>query len=158
MRTPLPSDGLAWLEEQGVSNPALALSEAGFAPFRALENARGDHLTRRKAFLELLVDGRFDPVEHAASFDANDLPEVLGWLQKWAYDLAANRLAGRTRYNIDFAAPLRHIASGTDLQQLSSLNRSLVNYQSRLGHPLNPRLIFEYLFVSYLRSVGARCR
>ena len=156
MRVPPPAEGIAWLAEQGVEEPSLALSEAGFAPFRALENSDANHVKRRKQFLGLLADDTLDPLGHAATLDADDLPDVLGWLHKWTYDLVANRLTGRTRYNLDFSVVLHRLSERADLSQLGRLYRTLVKYQSYLGHPLNPRLIFEHLFLSYLRCIRAQ--
>lgn len=156
MRVPPPAEGIAWLAEQGVEEPSLALSEAGFAPFRARETADATHVKRRKHFLGLLADNKLDPLHHAATLDADDLPDVVGWLHKWTYDLVANRLAGRTRYNLDFSVPLRGISERADVPQLGRLYRTLVKCQSYLGHPLNHRLIFEHLFLSYVRSTDSQ--
>lgn len=155
MRIPGPAESIPWLAEQGVKDPLLALSVAGFAPLRALEDMRADNLERRKIFLRRLANGTLDPIGDAGNHDSTELPQVLGWLHQWTYDLVANRLSGRTRYNPDFAEPLRHISRQADIVQLGRYHRSLVAYQSRLGHPLNPRLVFEYLFLSYLRSIGS---
>jgi DNA polymerase-3 subunit delta' len=150
MRAPPPAEGMAWLAEQGVEDPSSVLSEAGFAPFRALANADADHVERRKQFLRLLADDTLSPLDVAATLDPDALPDVLGWLHKWTYDLVANRLTGRTRYNLDFAVPLRRIAERADVAQLGRLFRTLARYQSYLGHPLNPKLVFEHLFLAYL--------
>jgi DNA polymerase-3 subunit delta' len=153
MHAPQANEGIAWLAEQGVAEPLLVLSEAGFAPLRARDHSQGDYLKRRKDFLGRLADDTLDPIEQAATLDLTDLPEILGWLQRWTYDLVANRLTGRTRYNLDFAVPLRRTSGRADVARLGRLYRTLITYQSSLGHPLNARLIFEHLFLSYLRCI-----
>jgi len=153
MRAPTRLEGVNWLAERGISEPELALAAAGFAPLRALENEKGEQRNRRKAFFEALAAETVDAVGLAAELDAIDLQIVLGWLQTWIYDLTTNRLVGRTRYNLDFAGPLRDVARRTNLPHLVSLYRSLVRQQSRVNHPLNSQLVFEQLLVSYSRCV-----
>lgn len=154
MRVPAPAESMAWLVEQGVEDPLSGLAAAGFAPLRALENAREGHRERRKIFLGRLANSTLDPIGHAAAHDSGELPQILGWLHKWTYDLVANRLVARTRYNLDFVVPLKRISKQADVVQLGRLYRTLAAYQSRLGHPLNARLVLEHLFLSYRKCVG----
>jgi DNA polymerase-3 subunit delta' len=157
-RIPTPAESIAWLADQGISEPGQALSEAGFAPLRAVENARGNYRERRREFLGRLTRRPFDAVDHATVLDGRELPDVLEWLQKWTYDLMGTRLAGRIRYNHDYATYLREISAQAEVVELGRLYRSLVAHQSRLTHPLNPRLALERLLLSYVRSVERRRR
>ena len=155
MPVPSAEEGLAWLMGQGAVEPVLALAEAGFAPFRALENAKSDYFERRKTFLGTLARGNLDPISEAAVPGPGDLADVLSWFQKWTYDLTVVRLAGRVRYNPDFLDPLRRIADQANVMHLGKLYRSLLNDQAMLNHPLNPRLVLERMFVAYVRCVQA---
>jgi DNA polymerase-3 subunit delta' len=157
-RIPTPAESIAWLAGQGISEPGQALSEAGFAPLRAVENARGNYRERRKAFLGRLTSLPFDAVAHAAVLDARDLPDVLEWLQKWTYDLMGARLANRIRYNHDFAPELRQISARAEVVQLGRLFRFFAGHRSRLAHPLNPRLTLERLLLSYESCVAGTHR
>jgi DNA polymerase-3 subunit delta' len=156
MPVPTVALGAAWLAEQGVEDPLFVLAEAGNAPLRAMENARGRHFERRKSFLERLANGTLDPIRDAATHDSTELPEVLGWLHKWTYDLVANRLTGRARYNPDYADSLQRISRQANVVQLGRYYRTLVSYRSRLGHPLSSRLVLEHLFFLYLRCLDRR--
>jgi DNA polymerase-3 subunit delta' len=153
MSAPPVAQSLVWLAEQGVEEPLLALSEAGSAPLRALENSRGNNRRQRQEFLARLAQDALDPIAYAANLDLIDFARVVGWLYKWTYDLVANRMAGRTRYNLDFAVPLGRISARADVARIGQLHRTLVRYQSTLGHPLNARLALENLFLSYLSCV-----
>ena len=156
MSVPSATEGLAWLVAQGVDEPSLALSEAGFAPFRALENARGNSLTRRKAFLSVLAGGDLDPVAHAETAASDELPKILSWLQKWTFDIVLLKLSGRIRYNPDFAGQIEAIATRSDILQVTRCHRQLLREEASVHHPLNPRLVLERSLIDYLRCTRAR--
>lgn len=149
MRCPLPAESIDWLAAHGVESAAEVLSEAGFAPLRALEYMHGDYRERRKRFLDSLAAQTHDLLGLAASQEGRDLPQILGWLQKWIYDLLSMRLTGRIRYNSEYAVALRQLASRIDAASLVQLYRVLVVHESRLGHPLNARLALERLLLTY---------
>lgn len=155
MPAPSTEEGLAWLTShgQGIAEASLALREAGFAPFQALENGRAGYFERRKAFLEALTRRGFDPLTEAVSFGPTGVAEILNLLQKWVYDLAVAKSSGRIRYNTDFAEPLRQIAECVDSLQLTRFYRSLLKAQASLNHPLNSRLALEQMFIDYTRCV-----
>lgn len=153
MRIPIPEESTAWMLEEGIEHPAQALADAGFAPLQALDNTRGDYPERRKSFLEHLAARAFDPVGFAATHEGRELPQVLGWLQKWTYDLVSMRLTGHIRYNPDFKQTLQELAKHADAVQLERFYRALVLGESRVRHPLNPRLVLEHLFLSYQRCM-----
>ncbi len=153
MRSPIPAESIDWLAAQGVEDPAQVLSEAGFAPLRAQENTRGDYRERRKMFLDLLATRMLAPLGFAATQEGRELPRIVGWLQKWTYDLLSMRLSGSIRYNSDFAPSLRELAPQAEPVQLGRLYRELVAQDSRLGHPLNARLVLEQLLLTYQRCM-----
>jgi DNA polymerase III subunit delta' len=134
----------------------LALSEAGCAPFQALENARGNYLARRRAFLGTLVRGDLDPVAHADALVSQELSNILGWLQKWTYDIVYMKCSGRVRYNPDFSAEIETIAARAHLLQFTRFHRSLLEEQASVNHPLNSRLVIERSLIGYLRCSQAR--
>jgi DNA polymerase-3 subunit delta' len=155
MRTPSASEGAAWLAQEGVEEPRLALSEAGFAPLQALQNARGEHLARRRAFLGALAGGNLDPVAYGETAAPDELPKMLTWLQKWTYDLVAAKCSGRVRYNPDFAERIASIADRSEVRLLTRFHRRLLSEQASVHHPLNPRLVLERSLIGYLQSTCA---
>ena len=75
---------------------------------------------------------------------------LLGWLQRWTYDLLSAKSGGKVRYNPDFEIALTRIAGGLRAADLARYHRQLVRQQRSVNHPLNPRLFIEQLLLSYV--------
>jgi DNA polymerase-3 subunit delta' len=78
--------------------------------------------------------------------------EVVGWLQKWTFDLLLQRHAGVVRYNPDFSRAIETLAAGIEPLALLRYHHELVRFQRVVEHPLNARLLFERLFIDYARA------
>lgn len=146
---PLPEQhaALQWLKEQGVEKPESALSAAAGAPLAALEAASLDGVLR--AFLHKLQDPGFDPLDLGQSCGNLEPIVVVGWLQRWVYDVLQVRMAGVIRYFPDFASGLQAAAAQTNAVKLLELQRKLTQARGLAQHPLNPRLYYESLFMDY---------
>ncbi len=148
---PTPAVPLAvkWLREQGSAEPALSLAQTGNAPLAALALDDGEFWTHRKSLLEGLAApgvADFALVEAVRDFPA---PQLLGWMQRWTYDMLSVKSAGRVRYNPDFEKPLRELASRLRAVDIARFHRTLVHQQRSVYHPLNARLYVEQLLFSY---------
>lgn len=138
---------IEWLKEQGVANPAAALAAAADAPLAALDSAQLE--APLKAFLQRLQDPGFDPLELAQACGTLEPGIVVGWLQRWTYDLIEYKTAGSIRYFPDFSTSLQAVSRATNLFMLLELQRKLAQARALAQHPLNPRLYFESLFLDY---------
>ncbi len=147
---PTPSAAVAeqWLREQGAAEPALSLAQTGNAPLAALRLAADDYWTQRKLVLGALST-RFNALELAERARDYSPPRLLGWLQRWSYDLLLKKTAGRVRYNPDYEAALTQAAKSLDALQLARYHRMLVSWQRIINHPLNARLFIEQMLLSY---------
>src|SRR5688572_7890870 len=107
---PAPDAARAWLAEQGVANPDLALAHAGGAPLLAAGYDE-EYWRRREWFLKAL--GAKDMNALALAEQLSDAPPalVVGWLQKWAHDIACHSAGGPVGYNPDFAAAIGAVAA-----------------------------------------------
>jgi DNA polymerase III subunit delta' len=74
---------------------------------------------------------------------------VVGWLQKWVYDLVAARMGGAIRYNLRQESALSAIAGALPGPALLRFERSLSTARAIALHPLNPRLFLEEIFLRY---------
>ncbi|HSD41015.1 MAG TPA: DNA polymerase III subunit delta' [Burkholderiales bacterium] len=143
-----PEDALPWLRAQGLKDPEVGLLHAGNAPLAALEQA-GESARTREALIARL--GRPD----ASALDLADACQgvapdaVVGWLQKWAYDLVAMKMCGTIRYNVRQESALRAIAGALSAPALLRFERSLSAARAIALHPLNPRLFLEEIFLRY---------
>jgi DNA polymerase III subunit delta' len=155
---PMPpkQQALAWLKEQGIASPEIALALAGGAPMlaRDLAEPREEEL-RRRLLAELSRPSGADPLQFAAAVDRGAVERTIHWLQTWVHDLVRVRMGGGARHHGDLAAALQAKARGADLEALFALERELASARRLAGHPLNPRLVAEHLLMAYNRATSA---
>jgi DNA polymerase-3 subunit delta' len=146
----------AWLEKRGLANAALGLAQAGGAPLRALRFDE-EFWRNREAFNRALARPSFDPLSAAEELRECSPAFALGWFQRWSFDIALYRSAGRVRYNPDLVEPIAATAARVGLRQMLRFHREMVGLQRIVAHPLNPRLFLEALLLDYAALIrGAR--
>ena len=152
---PVPAEAEAWLAAQGVEQGGLYLAQAGNAPLMAVEVSQPEYQSERIKFLKQLSDptaaGRV--LEIAAAAQAVPMGNVIHWMSCWCHDLMMTKLAGRLRFNPDFAAALGKLASAIGNGELIALQTQVANAVKAVNHPLNPRLFLEQLLLSYFHLV-----
>lgn len=152
---PAPERGesLAWLQAQGVADPAGLLAAAGGAPLSALELAAS--AAGREAFLAGLGDAGTGPLALAEQAQGAAAPaQVIAWLQRWCYDLLASRLGAAVRYHPKYERLISEISSRCAAADLAAYLRVLAEARSLAQHTLNPRLFFEDLLIRYRALTG----
>ncbi len=148
---PTPQSDVAerWLREQGIAEPALSLAQTGNAPLLSLTLNDAAYWDQRKSVLNGLTarDGEM----LALAERLRDIPAVrlLGWLQRWTYDLLSVRSGGPVRYNPDYQKALGQIAAKLRAIDLARYHRLLLRQQRTVNHPLNARLNIEQMLLSY---------
>ncbi len=149
---PEPEGALRWLKEQGVGQPEEALAAVGGAPLAALKSAEteGDRL----AFIEGMARTRFDPIALAETVQRVPLWDLVGWLQRWSFDLLLARATGRVRYHVGREKSIAEIAERCDAAGIASYLRRLAQAKALARHPLNAKLFVEDLLLQYQRLVG----
>lgn len=147
-----------WLAQAGVDEPAHWLAMAGGAPLLAVELGSQEE----SALLDILVaemarGSALDPLAAAAAIDRvvkadkrpAPLKRMIGWAQKWLFDLT---LAGEglpLRYFIGQEQRLRTLAQATATPNLLVFSRKTLQYKTQCEQPLNSRLFLEEFFMSY---------
>ncbi len=158
--TPQAAAAELWLHQQGAANPALSLAQTGNAPLAALALDDGEFWTQRKILLGNLAAPRVDALTLAEQVREFPVGRLLGWLQRWSYDLLSAKSAGRVRYNPDFEKTLMQMACHLRAADIARHHRALLLQQRNVNHPLNPRLFIEQLLLSYaalLRGASQWC-
>src|SRR5882762_3196911 len=150
---PEPAQVLRWLKEQGVERPETALAAAGGAPLAALKAVETE--ADRLGFIEGLQNPRFDPIALAESVGRVPLWDLVGWLQRWSYDLLLARVAGRIRYNPDQEGVIAATARRCNAAELAGYLRQLAAARALARHPLNAKLFAEDLLLGYQRLIRA---
>ncbi|PTB16919.1 DNA polymerase III subunit delta' [Trinickia symbiotica] len=149
---PTPSADLAteWLASQGVDEGAALLAEAGGAPLAALALAADENRALRDFALKQLAAGpECDAFACGEALQKLPVPVVLGWLQRWLYDLLAERTARRPRYFPAAERELARCAARVDANAFARYLRTVTRERAVENHPLNARLVFEALFIGY---------
>jgi DNA polymerase III subunit delta' len=150
MPTPESERARQWIAEQGVADAAAWLAEAGGAPLAALALAADENRALREFALKQLAAGReCDAFACGEALQKLPVPVVLGWLQRWLYDLLAQRTAQRPRYFPAAARELAHCAARIDANAFARYLRTVTRERAIENHPLNARLVFEALFIGY---------
>jgi DNA polymerase III subunit delta' len=150
MRLPSPEEGRAWLATQGIDDAANLLAEAGGAPLNALALASDENRALRDFTLAQLAAGpNCDAFACGENLQKLPVPLVLGWLQRWLYDVLAQRTAGRPRYFPGAAKALARCAQSADPAALARYIKTVTRQRAVENHPLNARLVFEELFIEY---------
>jgi DNA polymerase-3 subunit delta' len=147
--TPTTAAAEHWLREQGIAEPALSLAQTGNAPLAARALDDGEFWTQRKALLGGLAGSGLDALALAERVRDFPVGRLLGWLQRWTYDLLSAKSAGRVRYNPDFEKALSELAARLRVADIARYHRALVRQQRSVNHPLNSRLFIEQLLLSY---------
>ncbi len=154
---PEPGEAAAWLAEQGVAEPGLALAQAAGAPLAALELATAEWQDERRAWLAALGEPQRLPVIGlAARIDAGArdarrarLARSIDWLLAWIADLMRVAAGGDAQWNPDFAAALARLAPRVAPVAAFRYHGSLLRQRALLAHPLQPRLVAEALLIDY---------
>jgi DNA polymerase III subunit delta' len=150
MSVPQPEEASAWLASQGVDDPAGLLAQAGGAPLAALALASDENRALRDFTLAQLAAGpNCDAFACGENLQKLPVPLVLGWLQRWLYDLLAQRTAGRARYFPGAAKALARCAQSADPAALAHYMKTVTRQRAVENHPLSARLVFEELFIGY---------
>ena len=150
---PMPGveQSVAWLKQQGVKNPEAALAQAGFAPLLAAQLAdEAEESEEYKRFLqEIRQPARLDAFALAEALQKTDPARVVHWLQQWCYDLGSARFAGKVRYHTEQADAIKGLAARISPLDLVRYQKELLTARREASHPLNPKLQFESLLLSY---------
>lgn len=147
--TPDGPAATAWLSKQGVRESALALAQSGGTPLRALELNASEDWGTRAACLRQIAAEDLDVIAASEAVSGFPSPDLVGWMQKWSYDIAYYAATGSVRYNPDQAETIARIAARVDRLAALRFHRETVALQRAVHHPLNPRLFTEHLLLSY---------
>ena len=79
--------------------------------------------------------------------------ELVGWLQRWSYDLLLARIAGRIRYHVNHEGLITDTSRSCKAADIAAYLRRLTQARSLARHPLNAKLFVEDLLLQYQRLI-----
>lgn len=165
---PDPAAATAWLRQQtGAADVAGVLAFCGGMPLAAQTLAGADASACREQFVAAVQDpGRSDPLRVAALWEgwckrkpeagfAVSLAMLADWLQKWVFDLALWKSAGRVMFHPGQERAIERLVAGVAFANLAACYNELLRIKRIAEHPLNPRLFLEDMLLRYGRAVAA---
>jgi DNA polymerase-3 subunit delta' len=130
------------------------LGLAAGSPLRAVTLADVDYQTRRRALLQdLLAAKKMNALllaERYAKLVNADFSQLLLWLQQWAQDMLAVKLAGRVYYHLDHTEQLHSLALRVKLSLLQLWQLRLQQARAAVAHPLNVQMVLEDILLDYV--------
>jgi DNA polymerase-3 subunit delta' len=160
LEMPLPSqeESTAWLQQQGISNPESLLAHAGFAPLQAacLDEDAGAVDERSRFLQEIKQPYKLNPFALAEHIQKIEPAKVIYWLQQWCYDITSAKLTGQVRYNSELSELINKISINVTIFNLVQFNKELLVAKRESSHPLNAKLQFESLLLSYCQMMLAK--
>ncbi len=132
---------------------------AGGVPMRVLKWKESGVLRPLQALIETFSAQPSDPISLAARWDgllksdpALSLEHLVEEVQRWLFDLAQDRMAGRMRYHAGWPRPK---AAGNSLDPIALLSawQELMQFRRSSRHPLNQLLFLEDMATHFLRAL-----
>jgi DNA polymerase-3 subunit delta' len=157
LRAPMPQVGAAldWLRSQGVEAAEEKLAEAGGAPVGLDDpgdEGRGLSPELRRRMFELLAQGGRLNLADIIGAVPRDVPvsAAIRLLQRWGWDLLAERQAGRLRYYPRQQRAIGAVARSSEPERLVGWLLRLMEAQAMSSHPLNAKLAVESALIGYM--------
>ena len=165
LRAPIPSQpqALQWLRSVGVDRAEAKLAEAGGAPLGIADEAGLDHRQTlepalHEALIKLLSRGAALTGAQIVSTVPKDIAvaPAIRLLQRWGWDLLAERLAGRVRYYPQYQRQFATLSRAIEPSRVVDWAAALAQTQAVSDHPLNARLVVESALLGYAEAMRPR--
>lgn len=162
LRAPSPSrtHALAWLRSIGVDGAEARLAEAGGAPVGIAEETAPEQRQAldpglHELLLKLLARGAALTGAQIVSSVPKDIAvaPAIRLLQRWGWDLLAERLAGRVRYYPQHQREVSTLARAIEPSRVVDWAAALAQTQAVSDHPLNARLVVESALLGYAEAM-----
>jgi|TARA_B110000208_G_C11800390_1_gene441827 DNA polymerase-3 subunit delta' len=147
---PAKADAMAWLTEQGMSNPEATLAYAGGAPLVALQ-MQSQLETNDNLLKQLSMGGKLNPFSSAPLFLSAGMDGAIQLIQKWVFDLMSSKLAESAHYHAPQAATLQALCKSVNLSALVQFQKNLVQAKRAANHPLSHEMQLENLLLQYTK-------
>ena len=151
VNTPNLEIGSEWLKQHGVANPEKSLALSGFAPLLAKQLAEeGDGTEERNLLISAIQrPAQLDALQLAEKLQRAMPVQIIHCLQQWSYDLACAKLTGKVRYFPEQSELLNKLSLNVSSMRLLGFQSELQAAKRVAFHPLNAKLQFESILLSY---------
>jgi len=152
MPLPSPQDALGWLKQQGVTDADMWLAEQGGAPLTAQVQSQSEGRELINEFLAYLSKPGIDgALKCAERLQKTPVVELLGWQQRWLYDLFSLKMTGTVRYYPRYQKALAALAARVQTGDLLRALKASNERRAIAEHPLSARLFMEEMLLDYAK-------
>lgn len=152
MPLPAPQDALDWLQQQGVADADMWLAEQGGAPLTAQAQSQSEGRELINEFLAYLSKPGIDgALKCAERLQKTPVVELLGWQQRWLYDLFSLNMTGTVRYYPRYQKALAALAARAQTGDLLRALKASNERRAIAEHPLSARLFIEEMLLDYAK-------
>lgn len=150
LASPTQQAGLEWLRQQGVKDAEAWLSEQGGAPLAALHAAQGGNREILDDFLRALSHPDIDvALKVAERLQKTPVADLVGWQQRWLYDLFALKSGATIRYYPRYQKELTALSTRVDAVTIAAALKIAGERRAIADHPLSARLFIEDMLIAY---------
>ncbi|MDY7579086.1 DNA polymerase III subunit delta' [Herbaspirillum sp. RTI4] len=151
LHAPDTAQALAWLKTQGVKDADAWLAEQGGAPLLALAAAQtGGNEVMEELLRHLAHPGIDGALKTAERLHKTPAPELVGWMQRWSYDLLSLKATGILRYYPRYRKQLQALANRADTLALTRSLKAINDRSAIASHPLSAKLFVEDMLLDYV--------
>ncbi|MFZ6742508.1 DNA polymerase III subunit delta' [Undibacterium sp. JH2W] len=141
---------LEWLQKQGIKDADVWLAQQGGAPLAAMDMAHSDLRADLDEFIRFLSKpGTELSLKAADKMQKMEMPVVVGWLQRWLYDIFSYKQSGRIRYHPRYEKELKALSMQVDESALQQFIKNCNERQAIASHPLSAKLFLEDMLLEY---------
>jgi DNA polymerase-3 subunit delta' len=149
---PLPAKhaALDWLQQQGVGDADIWLAEQGGAPLAAFEAAQGDSREAADTLLQHLMRPDVDgALKTADKLQKVAMADLVGWYQRWLYDLFSYKLSTTVRYYPRYQKEIAALSARLDVHVIARALKVTNDRRAVADHPLSAKLAIESMLLEY---------
>jgi DNA polymerase-3 subunit delta' len=154
---PTTDESIDWLENHKVSSKYSKdiqlqyLRESGGAPLLVLENMEGNSNSSVADLLlsNLILGEKIDALAIADQLSKTPIIYSIAILQRWVYDLALLKQAGKLRYYPSMSEQLNRLLPKLNNPKLLIFNKFCLEAKRRSNHALTVKLQLESLLIQY---------
>lgn len=147
---PSHEESLAWLKAEKVDDPEIWLAEQGGAPLAAQAMAQGELREVMDEFLRALAHPGIDnALKTAERLQKTPVVQLVGWMQRWLYDVFSAKSTGRIRYYPRYRNETATLADRAAMPDLLRALKAMNDRRAIAEHPLSARLFIEDMLLDY---------
>lgn len=149
MPVPSESQGLQWMQSQGIAQPEWLWHYSGGAPITVLQEDLDWYAWYQQFQPHLRRGAEIDVVAAVTVLIKQGMEAAIQVLQKWLLDLWLSCHQQALRYHPSEGAALQSLARRVQLSRLLAFQQQLNRFKMTAQHPLNQELQLEQLLLQY---------